>query len=549
MPAPGVAVVAAMKCGICHYVAPPDGTGHTARTCPLRQTLCRRSLQRDHPFAEKGQCGNAKCVHHKVCGVCGLTGHQYGTQTYALDRWVVKDGRLLRKKANRPLDETDFVCVLMTSATVRNLVNNTQSVSAAAAQVGIERRRNVSRLRANTHAEAVGLDESVRLMQSLGSSAAVLQGDNKVAFDALVAARDDGAVAANRRAADAVESDVDGAEGGDGEEGSDDNKVDGDVVSVAGANSTPRSRVKSLRGPPGGRMGLYAAAINKGKSPRSNGKNKAVKGAKADVQPHVPVVVDLESLWPPGTRQPWSSCMPEFNNPDFGSLPPLKVAHLVIEQMCQCPVADADPELAALLIAGAMQSHVRGYSLMSGTLSAAQVADWLCSTMPATMKPALLTTIAVTVDTLVRRAGTRPASSWGPHASSSKGGPSNSASAADTAPSRAIARSGLRGLPGGCALSASQSSAAAPASVSVVRAVPAIDVDNIFAGDAASSAGVALVRGSNMAPMRSDRTGGAATVAPVAAARAGVADVEQMNVVDDEDADEAPVVHARGAAQ
>jgi len=480
-----------------------------------------------------------------VCGVCGLSGHQYGTQTYALDRWVIKDGRLLRKKANRVLDETDFVCVMMTGTTVRNLVNNTQSVSAAAAQVGIERRRNVSRLRANTRAEAVGLDESIRLMQSLGSAASVLQGDNKVAFDALVAARDDGAVAANRRAADAVESDVDGDEGGDGDAGSDDNKVDVEVDAVAGASSTPRGRVKSLRGPPGGRMGLYAAAINKGKYPRSKGNNKAAKGGKADKPLQVPVVNDPDSLWPPGTRQPWSNRMPEFYDRDFGSLPPLKVAHLVIEQMCQCPVADADPELAALVIAGAIQSHVRGYSLMSGTLSAAQVADWLCSTMPATMKPALLTTIAVTVDTLVRRAGTRPETSWGAHASSSKGGPSNAASAAETAPSCPPARSVLRG---GSAQSASLSSAAAPAST---PAMPVMDADDIPAGERTSPAGVSFVRGVSVAPSRSDYDAAreAAIVPALAASLVGVADVEEVNVVDDQKAHEAPFFHERGAAQ
>jgi len=67
------------------------------------------------------------------------------THTVALRRWKLTDGRLLHNKSTRALDETDSVCVLMTGATVRNLFNNTQSVSAAAAQAGIERRRNVSR--------------------------------------------------------------------------------------------------------------------------------------------------------------------------------------------------------------------------------------------------------------------------------------------------------------------------------------------------------------------------------------------------------------------
>jgi len=471
-------------------------------------------------------------VHHKICGVCGLTGHEYGTQTYAFDRWKLSDGRLLRKKANRALDETDFVCVLMTGATVRNLVNNTQSVSAAAAHTDIERRRNVSRLRANTRAEGIGLDESVRVMQSLGSPAALLQGDNKVAFDALVAARNEGAVAANRRAADAVESDVDGDDGNEAPEDDDflcddDQEADAEEALNAAALGSRGKRVKSLRGPPGGRMGLYAASINKGKAPRDKGETKPTKATKAEMKPPLPVAVELQSLWPPGTRQPWSACMPDFYDSDFGSLPPLKVAHLVIEQMCRCPVADADQELASLLISGSIQSHLRGYTLMYGTLSAAQVADWLCSTMPATMKPALLTTIAMTVDTLVRRrAGMLATSSWG----IGSGGPSNAASAGRTALSPPLSR---RGLPAGSALSASQSAAAVPAApdMPVVSAVPVKDVDGMLDGDAKSPSGVKFVCGTLS---RAGKTGGAAGVAEQAGRRGGVGKAKEVNGVDGE---------------
>jgi len=542
-----------MRCGICHFVAPVDGTSHTARTCPLRRKLCRRSLPRDHPFSEKGQCGNANCVHHKTCGVCGLTGHQYGTQTYAFDRWKLTDGRLLRKNSNRALDETDVVCALMTGATVRNLVNNTQSVSAAAAQVGIERRRNVSRLRANTRAEGVGLDESVRLMQSLGSPATLLQGDNKVAFDALVAARDKGAVAANRRAADAVESDVDGDDGhGAPKDDELDCDVDEDADEDGGVNAAAfgsrGKRIKSLRGPPSGGMGLFAAAINKGKAPRGKGKGKALKDTNTEVKPLLPVAVDFESLWLPGTHQPWSACMPDFYDSDFGSLPPLNVAHLVIEQMCQCPVADADPELASLLTAGSIQSHLRGYTLMSGTLSAAQVADWLCSTMPASMKPALLTAIAVSVDTLVRRrAGLLEESSRG----IGSGGPYNAASAGPKAPSPPLAR---RGLPAGSALSASQSAAVvvAPPDMPVVSAVPVLDVDGMLVGDSNSPAGVEFVRGFNTTLARSGRTGGPAGIADEAGRRGRGGEVEEVNGVDREAlegaSDEASGMLSGGAA-
>jgi len=406
-------------CGICHYVAPPDGSGHTARTCPLRQTLCRHSLPADHPFHKKGQCGDAKCIHLKLCGVCGLTGHQYGTQTYALDRWQLKDGRLLRKTCKRDLDESDFVCVMMKDETVKNLVDNTQSVSAAASEMGAERRRNVSRLRANTCAAGVGLGESIKLLQSNGSQASVLHGSNKVAFDALVENRDEGAVKANRRAANAVESDVDGGDDvGATEDESTDNE---DRNSAVAKQHSGRGSRKGQRGPPGGRMGLYAAAISKAKSPakapqrstKGKGKAKAQKTGQSTVYPlpeNETVAVNPDSLWPTGTRGAFSAEMPFFYDKAFGSSTPLRVAHMVIEQMCHCPVADADPELASALIKGALATHVRGYSLMSGTLSAAQVAEWLCSGMPPTLQPALLSSVALAVETLVRRKGKLAAS-------------------------------------------------------------------------------------------------------------------------------------------
>jgi len=379
-------------------------------------------LPADHPFYEKGQCGDAKCIHHKLCGVCGLTGHQYGTQTYALDRWQLKDGRLLSKTCKRDLDESDFVCVMMKNETVKNLVDNTQSVSAAASEMGAERRRNVSRLRANTHAEGVGLGESIKLLQSNGSQASVLHGTNKVAFDALVENRDVGAVEANRRAANAVESDVDGGDDDSAtEKGSTENEDRNSAVALQQQNGG-RGNLKGKRGPPGGRIGLYAAAISKGKSPaklpqhsiKGKGKAKTRKNGQStfSAQPETKTVVaDPDSLWPTGTREAFSAEMPSFYDKAFGSSTPLRVAHMVIEQMCHCPVADADPELAATIMKGALATHVRGYSLMSGTLSAAQVANWLCSGMPPTLRPALLSSVALAVDTLVRRKSKSAASS------------------------------------------------------------------------------------------------------------------------------------------
>jgi len=192
--------------------------------------------------------------------------------------------------------------------------------------------------------------------------------------------------------------------------------------------------------------------------------------------------------------------MPDLSDSDFGSLPPLKVAHLVIEQMRRCPVADADPEPASLLIAESIQSLFFWYTLMSGTLLADKVAHWLCSTMPAPMKQTLLTTIAVSVDTLLRRrTGLLAESSRG----IGSGGRSSTASAGRKAPSPSLAR---RGLPAGSALAASHSVVvvAAPPDMLVVLAAPDLDEDGMIVGDSNSPSGVEFVRGFNTGARRKD---------------------------------------------
>jgi len=155
---------------------------------------------------------------------------------------------------------------MMKDETVKNLVDNTQSVSAAASEMGAERRRNVSRLRGNTHAEGVGLSESIRLLQTNGSQASVLHGSNKVAFDALLENRDAGAVEANRRAANAVESEVDGSDDdGATEDESTEHEDRNGAAAMQQLQQSGKNNRNGQRGPPGGRIGLYAAAISKGK--------------------------------------------------------------------------------------------------------------------------------------------------------------------------------------------------------------------------------------------------------------------------------------------
>jgi len=199
-----------MKCSLCHYVSPPDGPTHNARSCPLRQTQCRRSLPEGHPFKELGQCVSALCVHKEKCNTCGVTGHLYGTQALHPGRWKLNNkGRLVRKPNKQPLSKEDFLCALMTDLSIQSMVDNTVNVSTTAAEEAQTRRVATSRLHANTHAERLDIDETVRVMEGLGSNAALLQEENKATFQTLYSNVHLGAVAANRLAASAAESSMD----------------------------------------------------------------------------------------------------------------------------------------------------------------------------------------------------------------------------------------------------------------------------------------------------------------------------------------------------
>jgi len=98
--------------------------------------MCRRGFPADQPLHQKGQCGDSKCIHLKICGVRGLPGNQYGTHTYELDRWQLKDGRLLSTTCKRDLEESDVVCVMIRNDNFKNLVDNTHCFSAAASEMG-----------------------------------------------------------------------------------------------------------------------------------------------------------------------------------------------------------------------------------------------------------------------------------------------------------------------------------------------------------------------------------------------------------------------------
>jgi len=200
------------RCSIFQFASNANGPTHNARTCPLKQTKCRRSLPEGHPFHEPGQCVSATCVHKQKCNTCGLFSHLYGTQALTVERWLFnKNGRLVRKPTKRALCKNDFVCALMTDISIQIMVDNSVSVSMSAGQDAHTRRVATSRLRGNTNVERLDIDETVNVMEGLKSDAAVLQKANKTKIKTLYNDIHLGAVAANRLAASAAESSLDQA--------------------------------------------------------------------------------------------------------------------------------------------------------------------------------------------------------------------------------------------------------------------------------------------------------------------------------------------------
>jgi len=119
---------------------------------------------------------------------------------------------------------------------------------------------------------------------------------------------------------------------------------------------------------------------------------------------------------PKGTRLEFEKALPAFSSPSFASRTPVSIARSVLETMCHCPVLDIEKELAATVIKGAVDSHIRGYVLTSGTLCAAQVAEWLCCNMPESMRAATVSTVARALDKVVTNAAAVAAEATGSQA-------------------------------------------------------------------------------------------------------------------------------------
>jgi len=460
-----------MKCGICHYVSSPDGPTHNARTCPLKQTQCRRSLHEGHPFFEPGHCVSAGCVHKQKCNTCGITGHLYGTQALTTRRWKLnKNGRLVRKQTSEALKKEDFVCTLMTELSVKSMVDNSVSVSTAAAQDAHTRRVATSRLRGNVNAERLGIEETVRVMEGLGSEAALLQDQNKKGFKTLYANAHLGAVEANRLAASAAESSLDEATPppSDGEEddllstpgvdgaspwsmgggsangltqgggpgvGSRGRSGGGSGLGGRSSSGRPKQQEKSERRLLAGRQSRtarYAAAVAKGqarssrksvgqKPGKEKGKALRAGAASASAEPiDVDAAADGPDLqdWPFNTRARFETNLPVFFSPRFSGTPPLRIAHAVVSELYQCPFEEVDSDMAGIVVKGAIDSQVRGFTLTSGTLCAAQVAEWLCAAMTQALRFVTLPSMALAILCVVEKeaAAAAEASGVGVHA-------------------------------------------------------------------------------------------------------------------------------------
>jgi len=85
-------------------------------------TLPYMPLLKPWQSAHNVSLGHGRCLLVCVLSFPGRLGYQYGTQKYALDRWQLRNGGLLRKTCKRNLHASDFVWVMIKDGVVKNLV-------------------------------------------------------------------------------------------------------------------------------------------------------------------------------------------------------------------------------------------------------------------------------------------------------------------------------------------------------------------------------------------------------------------------------------------
>jgi len=322
------------------------------------------------------------------------------------------------------------------------MVDNSLSFSTAAAQDARERQGATSRLRGNANADRLDIDETVRVMERLGSDAAVLQKENKAGFKALYKNFHLGAVAAGHLAASAADSSMEDATScSDGHDKDDDLSTSGDdeeaVLGLggkgkgrarSGMSSTEHKMTKAMRAHRSGRQSRtarYASAVAKGQRRFFTTKKKGTKGKAVGAE--IMATIDVDSYatatapsseervrgWPLATRHRFEKNLPAFVSPQFGGAPPVRIAHAAAAELYQFRVDEIDADMGGLIVKGATDKQVRGYMLTSGTMCAAQVSEWLCSAMPEALRSATLPNMAYAVQQMVAKEAATAAAASG----------------------------------------------------------------------------------------------------------------------------------------
>jgi len=302
------------------------------------------------------------------------------------------------------------------------------------------------------------------------------------------------------------------------------------------------------------RTDRYAAAIAKSQRPSSpslglrqgtSGKGKARSGSNGGTST-APIDVDgLEDThmpvgqvngWPEATRARFERKLPVFVSPTFGGKPPVRIAHAVVVELYLCPIKDVDAEMAGVAVKGACDSQVRGFMLTSGTLSSAQVSEWLCSAMSAALRPATLPGMAYAVQRVVdnavaeaaalsgvivaaaaapNAAAARSASFPGPHGAAVRASIARGEMAASVAPTSAATTTP------GSALTVSAAAAREAPRTAVAAAAPAVAAAAATAVASEAAAATAAAGGAALAADPAPVTGLGPRAAVALAPRAG----------------------------
>jgi len=287
-------------------------------------------------------------------------------------------GIVVRKQNRTPLTTQDFVCTLMTDGAIAALMSNTQSNAPAKAVESHERRVSSTRLIENVNAGGIDSDETVYLLDNMGIKSALLSAKIKDFFMNLTKGAHLGAIEASRMAAEAAEISLDEKSGGKEERektGGEQSHATKEARAGGDAKMKAEFTINKARK---SRTDRYARAVSMSRT-RSRafrpGKQRLDKATSAvgrssaatlgsgldgllDVNGTSSEVRDIS--WPDGVRAAFFAHLPSVLSPSFAATPSVKLAHMLLDSMCQCPMRDVDEELGGVVVKGAVDSHIRG---------------------------------------------------------------------------------------------------------------------------------------------------------------------------------------------